>query len=192
MNTGARSRGLVGILLAVADLVTELVSRFRWIDGHADIWPLFADANLFRRLATALADPFRRESISKVAGVEARGFILGTAVALELGSGFVPVRKPGGLLPGPMRTSTTLRDYRDAQTELRLQRQSLTSRDRVLLVDDWCETGSQALTARELIEGSGSMFVGISVIVDQLAPPMRARLSRFEALVPYDALREAR
>ena len=172
----------------MTDLISELVSRFRWIDGHADIWPLFADATLFRRVAGALADPFRADSISKVAGIEARGFILGAAVALELGSGFVAVRKPGALLPGPKRTSTTRRDYRGAQTELRLQQQSLAASDRVLLVDDWCETGSQALTARELIESTGSTFVGVSVIVDQLVPQARAPLSRFEALVQYDDL----
>jgi hypothetical protein len=58
----------------------------------------------------------------------------------------------------------------------------------VLLVDEWCETGSQAMTARSLVEDAGSTFVGTSVIVDQLAAGLHGRLSRFEALVPYGAL----
>jgi len=184
----ARRCHIAWILVRVADLANELASQFRWVDGHADLWPLFADPKLFRRIGVGLADPFRDDSISKVVGIEARGFILSTAVALELGSGFVPIRKAPGLLPGHKLIRVTATDYRGEQTELRLQRRSLNSRDRVLLVDDWCETGSQAMTARKLIEEAGSTFVGLSVIVDQLAPEARERLGRFEALVPYESL----
>jgi adenine phosphoribosyltransferase len=172
----------------VHDLAAELVSRFRWIDGHADLWPLFADATLLPRIVAGLAEPFRREAISKVAGVESRGFILGTGVALELGCGFVAIRKSHGLLPGRKLSRLTPADYRGVETELRVQRRALDSTDRVLLVDDWCETGSQAMTARSLVEDAGSTFVGTSVIVDQLAAGLHGRLSRFEALVPYGAL----
>jgi adenine phosphoribosyltransferase len=172
----------------VYELVAELVARFRWLDGHADLWPLFADADLLPRIVAGIADPFRQDAISKVAGIESRGFILGTGAALELGCGFVAIRKSLGLLPGQKLSHVTPADYRGIETELRLQRHVLDSNDRVLLVDDWCETGSQALTARRLIEGAGGTFVGTSVIVDQLATEVREQLSRFEALVPYSAL----
>jgi adenine phosphoribosyltransferase len=109
---------------------------------------------------TALADPFRDAGITKVAGVEARGFVLGAGVALELRAGFVAIRKQGGIFPGPKLTGETRPDYRGNSTLLRLQRRSLTSNDLVLLVDDWFETGSQALTAKSLIEGAGAKFVG--------------------------------
>ena len=60
--------------------------------------------------------------------------------------------------------------------------------DRVLLVDDWVETGSQALAAKAMIEETGAVFVAASVIVDQLSDPGRARLGRFTALVQFDSL----
>ena len=85
----------------MSDLTHDLLSCFRWVDGHADLWPLFYEQDLFSRLVAALADPFREAQITKVAGIEARGFILGAAVAHELGAGFVGVRKMGGgLFPG--------------------------------------------------------------------------------------------
>ena len=151
--------------MAVGD---QLLARFRWIDGHADVWRLFYDRELFLSLVAALAHPYRDSGITKVAGIEARGFILGAAVALELRTGFVAIRKEGGIFPGDKLTSDTPPDYRQQSTRLRLQRDSLQSDDLVLLVDDWFETGSQALTAKSLIEGAGAEFVGSSVIVDQL------------------------
>jgi adenine phosphoribosyltransferase len=172
----------------VGDIAGDLLGRFRWVEGHADIWRLFHDQPFFSRLAAALADPFRRDEIGKVAGIEARGFILGAAVALELRSGFVAVRKQAGLFPGEKLVRVTPPDYRQAETRLRVQRQSLSSGDRVLLVDDWLETGSQASTAKALIEEAGAELVGVSVIVDQLPPEERARFPRLSALLPYEAL----
>ena len=73
----------------------ELLSRFRWIAGHADVLGLLADADFLAHAVAALAEPFENEGVTKVAAVEARGFVFGSAVALRLGAGFVPVRKPG-------------------------------------------------------------------------------------------------
>ena len=128
--------------------------------------------------------------IGKVVGIEARGFILGGAVAIELNSGFVAIRKPGGLFPGEKLARVTGPDYRNEQLQLRLQRQSLTQGDRVVIVDDWFETGSQALTAKSLIEAGGAEFIGASVIVDQLDPGVRSSLATFHALIQRDALGE--
>lgn len=169
-------------------VVEELRTRFRWIDGHADVWRLFVDPTFFARLVVALAAPFRDAAITKVAGIEARGFIVGAAVAGELHAGFVAIRKEGGIFPGEKLTQTTPPDYRGNATSLRLQRDSLTSEDRVLLVDDWFETGSQALTAKSLIEAAGAALVGASVIVDQLDPTIRPLLGQFSALIHSDAL----
>jgi adenine phosphoribosyltransferase len=79
----------------------ELVERFRYFDGHSDTLGLFADAGFLRRAAASVAEPFRDAQADKVAGIEARGFVLATAVALELGVGFVAIRKPGSIHPGP-------------------------------------------------------------------------------------------
>ena len=172
----------------MSDITADILARFRWIDGHADVWRLFSDAEFFPTLIQALADPFRASAINKVVGIEARGFLLGGAVASELHSGFVAIRKPGGLFPGEKLIQTTPPDYRGRQLELRLQRDSLVEGDRVIVVDDWVETGSQALAAKLLIESAGASYVGASVIVDQLDPRVRPSLAHFHSLVQRDAL----
>ena len=98
------------------------------------------------------------------------------------------VRKAAGLFPGAKLVRLTPPDYTGTETQLRLQRPSVSPGDRILLVDDWCETASQALTARTLIEDAGGEVVGVSVIVDQLTGPARERLDRFSALIPYESL----
>ena len=172
----------------MTDITAEILARFRWVDGHADVWRLFSDADLLRAIVGALSDPFRASLVTKVVGIEARGFVLGGAVATELHAGFVAIRKPGGLLPGVTLVEETLPDYRSQQLPLRLQRESLTRGDHVLVVDDWFETGAQALAAKALIERSGATFVGASVIVDQLNPGVKSSLAPFHALIHREAL----
>lgn len=155
----------------------------QFVDGHADVWRLFDDPAQLRAIAEALVDPFRGE-VTKAAGIESRGFILGTAAALELGVGFVPVRKAEGLFPGPKAVAEAGTDYRGNRHLLRLQRAALAAGDRVLLVDDWIETGSQAAGARSLIEECGAVFLGVAAIVDQLPPDRHEHLVRVHALVP--------
>ncbi len=176
---------LEAVTVPIAD---ELLARFRWVDGHADVWRLFADPSFFATLVRGLSEPFRGDRITKVAGIEARGFILGAATAVELHAGFVAIRKESGLLPGDKLKRVTPPDYQGISTTLRVQKEGLGPGDRVLLVDDWVETGSQALTARALIEASGAEFVGLSVIVDQLETERRLQLGRFAALVEREAL----
>ncbi len=163
-----------------------VLNRFAWVDGHADIWRLFSDAEVFHAVVETLAEPFR--SATKVAGVEARGFILGAAVAAELGVGFVAIRKEGGLFPGPKVTHRTEPDYRGNQSLLRLQREAVSPNDRVLLVDDWAELGSQALGAKSLIDECGAAFLGLAIIVDQLEDETRRRIGHVHALVTANEL----
>ena len=167
-------------------LQDDLAARFAWVDGHADVWRLFGDGPLFRRIVAALAEPF--PDVTKVAGIEARGFIVGAAVAAELGAGFVAVRKAEGLFPGPKVELRTASDYRGVEGVLRVQRRAFAPGDRVVLVDDWAERGSQALAARELIEECGAEFVGLSVVVDQLDEDVRRRLGPVHAIVPAEQL----
>jgi adenine phosphoribosyltransferase len=143
---------------------------------------------VFPRLVAALAEPYDSAGISHVAGIEARGFLLGAAVAARLGTGFVAIRKDGGLLPGPKHVRTAPPDYRGNSARLRIQRDALHPGDRVLLVDDWFETGSQALTAKALIEDAGARYAGASIVVDQLADATRARLDPVAALLLFSAL----
>jgi adenine phosphoribosyltransferase len=170
------------------DLRRELVERIPWVGGHADVWRTFSDERVFPRLVTALADPYRGAGVTKVAGIEARGFILAAAVAVELSAGLVAIRKAAGLFPGEKIVRVTDPDYRGHTSTLRLQVRSLNRGDRVLLVDDWLETGSQGLAAKAMIEEAGAVLVGASVIVDQLSDRSRGLLGPLTALIPFAAL----
>ena len=172
----------------MSEIASRIVARFRWVHGHADVWALFTDPLLFRDLVRAMAEPFQDSGVTKVAGVEARGFLVGGAVATELRAGFVAIRKQAGLFPGEKLIRATSADYRGNRSQLRLQRASVTPSDCVLLVDDWFETGSQAIAAKALIEEAGATFVGASVIVDQLPLDARRELGAFAALVHSDSL----
>ncbi len=94
----------------------DLIDAIPLLDGHADVWRIFLDQSLFRRVVTELASPFLTEGITKVASVEARGFILGPAVGMQLKAGFLAVRKPGGVYPGPLIEWPTDPDWRNMST----------------------------------------------------------------------------
>ena len=143
-----------------------------WIDGHADVWALFADAATLAECVERLVEPYRDKRVTHVAGVESRGFILGGAAARELGAGFVAIRKEGtGLLPGPKLHTTAKADCRGNRHQLRMQAHALPRGARVLIVDDWIETGSQLRAVRELVAAAGAGVAGVAVVVDQSTAP---------------------
>ncbi|WUT01070.1 phosphoribosyltransferase family protein [Streptomyces sp. NBC_00708] len=158
-----------------SDARAVALEHFRWIGGHADVWPIFRDPEALAVVVRGLAGPFRDDATA-VCGVESRGFLLGAAVAVELGVGFVAVRKGEGIFPGDKVTRRSDPDYRGTRQELRLQRAAVGPGDRVLLVDDWIETGSQASAVRSMVEECGGQWAGCSVVVDQTAPARRADL----------------
>jgi adenine phosphoribosyltransferase len=153
--------------------------------GLGNMWPVFYDPELFARVIEEMAAPFTG-LVDKIAGVESRGFLLGAAVAARLRVGFVAIRKADGLYPGETLDAFTGADYRGRRHTFRLQRAAIREGDRVGLVDDWFETGSQGLIARSLVEQAGARYVGSSIIVDQLPAEKR------EALAPCHALVDAR
>lgn len=169
------------------DLVAELRGRISFSDGHADVWPLFHDAELFGRVLDALAEPLAGR-VTKVAGIESRGFLLGGAVAARLGAGFVAIRKQPGPFPGPKFTEPTREDYRGTRHLLRIQQRACGGDDAVALVDDWFETGTQAAAAKTLIERAGARYAGASIVVDQLKPRVRERLAPCHSLIDADLL----
>jgi adenine phosphoribosyltransferase len=167
----------------------ELVANLRHFDGHSDTLGLFADAGFLARAGEGLAAPFRDAHVQKVVGIEARGFVLATAVALELGAGFVAIRKPGGVHPGTKAELKAAADWRGCEEVLRIQRHAIADGDAVLLVDDWAETGSKALAARELIEECGGRYAGLSLLVDQLPEQVRKELSPVAAVALAEEVR---
>ena len=172
----------------MTDFRADFLARFRWIGGHADVLGLFGDGAFRPGAGQALAEPFADAGATKVAAVEARGFVLGTAVAVAAGLGFVPIRKAGAVHPGPKATSRSEPDWRGKRQELSVQRAALAASDRVLLVDDWAERGSQALAARALIEDCGAVYAGLSLLVDQLPDEVRAQLAPVAAVVSHTEL----
>ena len=160
-----------------ADRARRNVFRtFQWVDGHAQLTPVFHDAETLVSLGPGLAEPFRDCGVTAVVAPEARGFVLGSLCAVNLGVGFVAARKPGPLRVGERLEVSSAPDWRGRRITFSLPRVFTTS-DRVLLVDDWIETGSQASAIAEAIAQMGATLVGTSVIVDQAPDAVRRALN---------------
>jgi len=129
---------------------------------RCDVTPLFADPLAWAELVTDLSEPFAALAINYVAGIDALGFILGTALALRLNKGFIPIRK-GGKLPVAVK-SIEFVDYTQTPKVLALRQGALKPGDRVLVVDEWIETGAQMQAAIDLIEQAGGIVVGVATI----------------------------
>jgi len=139
-----------------------LIDRSKLHYKRSDVTPIFADPAAFAALVGDLVAPFRDAGVQRVVGTDALGFIVGTAVALRLGVGFVPVRK-GGKLPVKKETAA-FRDYSGEEKSLELRADPWPTGTRVLLVDEWIESGAQARAAAELVERAGGVIVGIAAI----------------------------
>ena len=128
-----------------------------------DVTTLFADARGFRMAVDQLLHPYAGERIDKVAGLEARGFILGGAVAHQLGTGFVPIRKKGKLPAATIAQEYQL-EYGEAVMEM--HDDALEPGARVLLVDDLLATGGTAEAGIRLIERLGAEVAGCAFVVE--------------------------
>ena len=127
-----------------------------------DVTSLFSDYVAFSGLVRDLAAYFEDEAFDCVVGIDALGFILGTALAWHFEVGFVPIRKGGKLPVAADRRQFT--DYSAQSKSLELRKDVLKTGARVLLVDEWIETGSQVKAAIELIEHQGGIVAGIATI----------------------------
>jgi adenine phosphoribosyltransferase len=137
-----------------------------------DITPVLADAELLAAVVEAMAAPWRGSGVTHVAGVESRGFILAAPVALTLGAGFIPVRKPGKL---PWRTRTREYALEYGSGRLEIHEDACPAASRVVLVDDVLATGGTATAACELLESLGAAVVGCGflIAIDALAGASR-------------------
>lgn len=128
-----------------------------------DITPLFADPEAFAATVKGIAGHFAGRGVTKVVGAEARGFMLGAPVALELGAGFVPARKPGKLPRATISESYAL-EYGTATLEMHAD--ALTADDVVLVVDDLVATGGTAVAQAHLIERFGAKVAGFGFLME--------------------------
>ncbi len=128
-----------------------------------DVTTLFGDPRGFRIAIDQLLHPYAGEQIDKVAGLEARGFILGGAVAHQLSVGFVPIRKKGKL-PGKTLEQAYQLEYGEAVMEI--HDDAIQPGEKVLLVDDLLATGGTAEAGIRLIEKLGGIVIGCAFVID--------------------------
>jgi len=128
-----------------------------------DITTLLADARAFRRSVDELVQPWAGNKIDKVAGIEARGFILGGAVAHQVSAGFVPIRKKGKLPHTTVRIAYSLEYGLD---EMEMHEDAIHPGERVILVDDLIATGGTAFAGIKLLERAGAHVIGCAFVID--------------------------
>ena len=128
-----------------------------------DITTLLGDARAFRRAVDELVQPFAGQKIDKVAGIEARGFILGGAVAHQLSAGFVPLRKKGKL---PHKTLSVEYALEYGVDVMEVHHDAILKGEKVMLIDDLIATGGTALAAVDLLRQCGADIVAAGFVVD--------------------------
>ena len=176
---------------AKTPLIDELKRTIRDVNNFPkpgivfkDVTPVLLDVELFRRAAVAMAEPYRDARITRVVAIESRGFLFGAPIALELGAGLVPIRKPGKLPAATQRVEYALEYGTDA---LEMHHDAVQAGDHVLIVDDVLATGGTANAAAQLVAGTGAAVTGFTFLIelDFLKGRQRLHGRRVEALLHY-------
>jgi adenine phosphoribosyltransferase len=176
----------------MVSLVSDLEASIRTIPNYPkegilfrDITTLLGDPRAFRRAIDELVYPWAGSKIDKVAGIEARGFIIGGAVAHQLSAGFVPIRKRGKLPHETVRVAYSLEYGLD---EMEMHRDGVRAGERTVLVDDLIATGGTAEAAVKLLKEIGAEVIAAMFVID--LPELGGR-KKLEALgVPVRTLVE--
>jgi adenine phosphoribosyltransferase len=148
-----------------------------------DITTLLGDAQAFREAVDQLSQPFKDLGVTKVAGLEARGFILGGAVAHQLGAGFIPLRKKGKL---PHRTHAVEYALEYGMDTLEMHQDACEAGERIMLIDDLIATGGTAIAGVQLLRRAGAQVVAAGFVIDL---PDLGGAARLQALdVPVKSL----
>lgn len=148
-----------------------------------DITTLLGNARAFRRAVDELVQPFAGGKVDQVAGIEARGFILGGAVAHQLSAGFIPIRKKGKLPHDKVSIAYSLEYGVD---EMEVHKDAITPGQSVILIDDLIATGGTAVAAAKLLQGLGAHVEAACFVID--LPDLGGR-AKLEALgVPVRTL----
>lgn len=149
-----------------------------------DITPLLQDASSFKRAILLLAKRYRNSKISSLVSVESRGFILGAALAYELGVGFIPVRKPGKL---PYRVKRISYSLEYGEDTIEIHEDAIKKGEKVLVVDDLIATGGTAQAVCKLVEKLGGVVVGVCFLVELTYLKGREKLKGYDifSLIKY-------
>ncbi len=153
-----------------SSLQETLLSSIRTIPDYPkpgimfrDITTLLGNAGAFRRSIDELVHPYAGQKVDKIAGIEARGFILGGAIAHQLSAGFIPIRKKGKLPHETVRVAYSLEYGLD---EMEMHRDALATGEKVILVDDLIATGGTAEGAVKLLRQIGADVVAACFVID--------------------------
>jgi adenine phosphoribosyltransferase len=154
----------------MSSLKQDLIASIRNIPDYPkpgvmfrDITTMLGNARSFRRAIDELVHPFAGQKVDKIAGIEARGFILGGAMAHQMSSGFVPIRKKGKLPHDTVRIAYSLEYGVD---EMEMHRDALQPGEKVILVDDLIATGGTAEAATKLLQQMGAEIVAACFVID--------------------------
>ncbi|MBI2339817.1 MAG: adenine phosphoribosyltransferase [Deltaproteobacteria bacterium] len=128
-----------------------------------DITPLLKDPAAFRRVIRIFSDRFSNEKISRIVGIESRGFIFGSALSLEMGIGFVPVRKKGKL-PWTKISEEYVLEYGKDLIEMHVD--AVSAGERILVVDDLLATGGTCFAVCQMIEKQGAVVGALAFVVE--------------------------
>ena len=128
-----------------------------------DITPVLSDPRLFRASIDLFLERCRGREIDKIVGIDARGFLFGSAVAYQLGVGFVPIRKRGKL---PYKTDTAKYSLEYGEAEMEMHIDALRKNERVMLLDDLLATGGTSAAAAALIRNAGADLVEAQFLVE--------------------------
>jgi adenine phosphoribosyltransferase len=148
-----------------------------------DITTLLKDKQGFRKAVKVLADRYRNKRVDKIVCVEARGFLLGGALAFELGCGVVPIRKPGKLPADKVSQAYQLEYGTDA---VEIHTDAIARGDRVLLVDDLLATGGTARAAADLVARLGGDMIGCAFLIELRGLKGRDVLGKYDVFSVID------
>ena len=146
-----------------------------------DVTPIMENAEALKESGRIIAEFGKKVNAEIVAGPESRGFVFGTAAALEMGVGFTPVRKPGKL---PRATVSAKYDLEYGSNEIFMHVDSIKPGQRVLVVDDLLATGGTALATANLIEQLGGVVAGFAFLIELEGLPGREVLKNYEVFAP--------
>jgi adenine phosphoribosyltransferase len=149
-----------------------------------DITPLLSDGVTFRQAIDCLGERYVDQKIEVVVGVEARGFVIGAALAYKLGAGNVLIRKPGKL---PYKTHRATYDLEYGSDSLEIHQDAIRPGQRVLVADDLLATGGTVSAAIDLVQQLGGQIVELAFLIELTALNGRARLQQFPvfSLIQY-------
>ena len=151
-----------------------------------DITPLIGDGDAFKYTIDVMADYYKGKKVDAILGAEARGFIFGAALAYRLGTGFIPVRKPGKL---PYKTRKVSYDLEYGSNVMEMHVDAIKPGDNILIADDLAATGGTAKAQAELVEKSGGKVAGFCFLIELEFLNPRELLKGYDvmSLIKYDS-----